>query len=38
VGVPFVASREEVTDADRSEEEWEARLEAHFRSHAVRLD
>jgi hypothetical protein len=38
VGVPFVASREEVTDADRSEEEWEARLEAHFRSHAVRLE
>jgi hypothetical protein len=38
VGVSFVASREEVTDADRSEQEWEARLEAHFRSHVVRLD
>ncbi len=38
VGVPFVASREEVTDANRTEEEWGASVEAHFRRYAVRLE
>lgn len=34
---PFLASREEVMDVDRTEEEWETSLELHFRSHAVRV-
>lgn len=34
--VPFVASREQVADPSRSEEEWEADLEAHFRGHVIR--
>ncbi len=34
--VPFLASREEVMDAARAEEDWESSLEAHFRSHASR--
>ncbi len=33
---PFLVRREEVADADRAEEEWEACLEAHFLEHAVR--
>jgi len=32
---PFVASREEAMDTERPEDEWEASLELHFRSHAV---
>lgn len=34
---PFLASREEAMDVDRTEEEWETSLELHFRSHAVRV-
>lgn len=33
---PFLASREDVADPDRTEEEWEASLEAHFLQHGVR--
>ncbi|MCL6498966.1 MAG: hypothetical protein K6U07_02910 [Firmicutes bacterium] len=35
--VPFLASRNEVTDPDRTEEEWEVRLAAHFLQHGVRV-
>lgn len=34
--VPFLASREQVADLHRGEEEWEAELEAHFRGHAIK--
>ncbi|MDR7414899.1 MAG: hypothetical protein QN193_10595 [Armatimonadota bacterium] len=34
---PFLATREEAMDVDRTEEEWETSFELHFRSHAVRL-
>jgi|FaiFalFF_MnMetaG_3_1042247.scaffolds.fasta_scaffold10840_3 hypothetical protein len=34
---PFLASRDQVTDPHRTEEEWETSLELHFRSHAIRL-
>lgn len=34
--VPFLTPRDQVADVHRSEEEWEADLEAHFREHAVR--
>lgn len=34
--VSFCAWREEVTDAGWTEEEWEASVEAHSRSHAFR--
>ncbi|GBD30001.1 hypothetical protein HRbin32_01096 [bacterium HR32] len=34
---PFLATREDVVSPDCSEEEWEARFEAHLHSHAVRL-
>ncbi|MFN3285402.1 MAG: hypothetical protein ACK45F_03900 [bacterium] len=35
--VPFCASRNEVTDPDRTEEEWEEHLAAHFLQHGVRV-
>ncbi len=34
--VPFLVARHEVTDPDRTEEEWEAFLEAHFLEYGVR--
>jgi xanthine/CO dehydrogenase XdhC/CoxF family maturation factor len=34
---PYLASRDQVTDPHRTEEEWETSLELHFRSHAVRV-
>ncbi len=33
----FLASRDQVADPTRSEEEWEARIEAHLKDHAVRV-
>ncbi|MDR5710416.1 MAG: hypothetical protein QN172_09180 [Armatimonadota bacterium] len=35
--VPFLTSRNEVTDPDRTEEEWEVQLAAHFLQHGVRV-
>ncbi len=34
--VPFVASRADAMDAARTEQEWEAALESHFRAYGVR--
>jgi hypothetical protein len=34
---PFLVARDEVTDPDRTEEEWEESLAAHFRAYAVRM-
>ncbi|MER3457155.1 MAG: hypothetical protein C4304_09845, partial [candidate division GAL15 bacterium] len=35
--VPFVASRQQAMDVEHTEEEWEAVLEAHFRSFGIPL-